>query len=817
MFSQDHLDICRVLPDGALIVSGTGEVLCANEAAAGILGIPRAQIETRSLSQIADGVSANEALRKFSRSRSPLPARISFHLSTGIVSVRCNGCLLIPGAAAADTAIFILLTERNRLTSGFTALNLKIEELNREIAARRRAELLLAGQQEVLEMILHERPLPEVLAQLCLKVEQHSPTVASASILLLDGDRLRHGAAPSLPPEYTEAIDGVRIGESVGSCGTAAFLASPVIVEDIEHDPRWAAYKELALRWSLRACWSVPILSADGKVLGTFAVYYPDPRHPGTEDWNTLHLAVRTAVVAIESAKLHSERFTREAALRRKDEQLSAALTASKTGTYRWDNNANILEYFDEQLAILFGYESPFQATTPEQFLQRIHPDDLSLVLEALRRSRDDDADIDMEYRVVLPDGKIRWLYDRGRALQDESCVVGACTDITDRKRAEQSFVESQQQFRVMADTIPQLAWMADGAGSINWYNERWYEYTGTTAQEMQGWGWQSVHEPRELPRVIEKWTRAIREGTAWEDSFPLKGKDGQFRIFLSRAIPIRDSEGTVVRWFGTNTDISEHLNTQDQLRRTEKLAAAGRLAASIAHEINNPLEAIANLLFLSLMDEGVPDRVKALLTTADQELRRVTHIAGQTLGFYKDPTQPVRFSIADVFEDVLRVYQGKLREKHVAIERSYRSRGEIVASLGEMRQVIANLISNALDAASGSGRLILRVSQQEWRGLPALRVTIADDGSGIPMKIMPMIFEPFFTSKKDVGTGLGLWVSKEIVKKAGGLIAVRSRTGSSGHGTVFSILLPTRIKAESKESSAAVRDGADTVQPTLT
>jgi signal transduction histidine kinase len=310
----------------------------------------------------------------------------------------------------------------------------------------------------------------------------------------------------------------------------------------------------------------------------------------------------------------------------------------------------------------------------------------------------------------------------------------------------------------------------------------------------MLGWGWQSVHDPKELPRVLAKWAAAVREGAPWEDSFPLRGADGEYRLFLSRAFPIRDSSGNVVRWFGTNTDISEHAKAQEVLRRTEKLAAAGRLAASIAHEINNPLEAVTNLLYLVAQDDGVPDRLKEYLRMADEELQRVAHIARQTLGFYKETTYPTHFLVSDVLDEVVRLHGRKLTSKQIAVHRQYRDPGEIVASRGELRQVFSNLVSNAIDATNPPGKLFLRTATtRSSSGERVLRISIADAGSGIAREHLTRIFEPFFTTKKDVGTGLGLWVSREIVAKLGGTMRVRSRVGQ---GTVFSVTLPAAAAA---------------------
>ena len=177
----------------------------------------------------------------------------------------------------------------------------------------------------------------------------------------------------------------------------------------------------------------------------------------------------------------------------------------------------------------------------------------------------------DDEIEVRFHDGFSLALLVDGSPLHDASGrVVGAvcaAVNITDRKRAEEALREREEQFRTLADSIPQLAWMTDADGWIFWYNQRWYDYTGTTLDQMQGWGWRSVHHPDEVERVVARFSAAIASGEAWEDTFPLRGADGRYRSFLSRALPIRDDRGRIVRWFGTNTDITEQLATERELR----------------------------------------------------------------------------------------------------------------------------------------------------------------------------------------------------------------------------------------------------------
>jgi PAS domain S-box-containing protein len=461
--------------DATMIVAADGAIACVNAAAKSLLALPQLAPDARLQDFVADKSHVDSALATFSRTGAPLPANFRFAIQGELRELRCNGCAIVHGNRSADTFLFVQFPRRAQANRSFVALNQKIAELNREVVARRRTEALLAGQQEVLRMMLHDAPLADVLRRLCVAVEQQSQGGALASILLLDGDRLRHGAAPSLPEEYCRAIDGVQIGPAAGSCGTAAFRGTPVIVEDIASDPLWADYREAAARAGLCACWSIPVLSSDGRVLATFATYYRQSRKPTAADWQVIDITARAAAVAIERSRVEADRRSREEALRRKDEQLSAALAASATGTYRWNPATNQMPYFDENLARLFGYESDEHLVPPADFHHRIHPDDQAHVIERLLRTRDG-SDLDMEYRVVHPDGSTHWLYDRGRYLAEEGCIVGACTDITARKLAEEAVRESEQQFRTMADAIPQLAWMTDPSGYIYWYNRRWYE-----------------------------------------------------------------------------------------------------------------------------------------------------------------------------------------------------------------------------------------------------------------------------------------------------------------------------------------------------
>jgi len=230
----------------------------------------------------------------------------------------------------------------------------------------------------------------------------------------------------------------------------------------------------------------------------------------------------------------------------------------------------------------------------------------------------------------------------------------------------------------------------------------------------------------------------------------------------------------------------------EEALIGTEKLASAGRMAAVLAHEINNPLAAVMNLLFLAQTTGDIPAPVHAYLKMADDELKRIAHITRQTLGFYREPSMPTTFPAVTLLNSVIDLLQAKLISTQVIIEKQCDDQLQITAIFGELRQVISNLVLNSLDALGEGGRVTLRASRSRnpFDGSLRIRITIADNGQGISPAALPKIFEPFFTTKGSTGNGLGLWVCRQIIEKHGGSIMVRSRT-SDPHGTTFSIVLP--------------------------
>jgi signal transduction histidine kinase len=244
--------------------------------------------------------------------------------------------------------------------------------------------------------------------------------------------------------------------------------------------------------------------------------------------------------------------------------------------------------------------------------------------------------------------------------------------------------------------------------------------------------------------------------------------------------------------------DITETLKTEEALRKSEQLAAAGRLAASIAHEINNPLEAVTNLLYLARMEGSDSSNSRQWLEEADRELRRLSHIAARSLKFYRQDTAPVLSSLEDLIESVLFFYETEINMRNITLVRRYRTSPQVLYHPGEFRQVITNLIGNALDALPRNGRLMVGVQpSSDPAGRPGVAVTVADNGSGMDRTMLDHLFQPFVTTKGEAGTGLGLWVSKGILDKHRTTISVRSKLNS---GTVFRLFVPVDAVASEKQ-----------------
>lgn len=276
---------------------------------------------------------------------------------------------------------------------------------------------------------------------------------------------------------------------------------------------------------------------------------------------------------------------------------------------------------------------------------------------------------------------------------------------------------------------------------------------------------------------------------------------DGKIIPIEDSAAPIFDDQKKLRGVVMVFRDVTLEKQSQEVMRKAEKLAAAGRLAATVAHEINNPLEAVGNLIYLARHTGELPEDARGYLELAEQELERVSHITRQTLGFYRDSTVPAEVDLRAVVESVLKIYENKLKSKRIQVELNLAQCPAVTGLQGELKQLVANLVSNAADAVAIGGRIRISMSPVNEDG-QAVEIKVSDDGSGVAPENRSHIFEPFFTTKQDVGTGLGLWVSKEIAERHDGRIELSSENSSLG-GAVFTVVLPCKARTEAVSGAA--------------
>ncbi len=513
-----------------------------------------------------------------------------------------------------------------------------------------------------------------------------------------------------------------------------------------------------------------------------------------------------------------TERKRAEANLARSEERFRSLIEA--TAAIVWSTSASG-EFVEEQEA----WEA-FTGQTAGQsrglgWIEAVHPDDRDATLAAWADSLAGGETYSTEHRLRRRDGQYRIMSARAVPVMAEDGSIrewiGVHDDITAQKRAEEARRESEERFSVMADSIPQLAWMARPDGSIFWYNKRWHEYTGTSPEEMEGWGWKKVHDPELLPAVLEKYKAAISSGEPWEDTFPLRRHDGAMRWHLSRALPVRNEAGRIVRWFGTNTDVTEQRQTEDALRDAKEAAEAASRSkstflANMSHELRTPLNAIIG--YSEMLQEEAEDDGRAE-NAAD--LNKI-HTAGKhLLGLINDILDLSKieagkmdlyletFDVGEMLRGVVGTVEPLVEKKANTLDlRAGEGLGPMRADLTKVRQVLLNLLSNA-SKFTESGRIVLEANREQADGREWMVFRVTDSGIGMTAEGLAKLFQPFTqadasTTRKYGGTGLGLAITRRFCQMMGGDIVVASEPGQ---GSTFTVRLPADVPERLGDTSA--------------
>jgi PAS domain S-box-containing protein len=885
----------------------------------------------------------------------------------------------------------------------------------KERGERKRAEALLSEEKRLLEMIAKGNSLSMILEALCRLVEELSEG-SLASILLLDpdGNRLWHGAAPSLPKSYTDAIDGGFIGPAAGSCGTAAYRKEPVIVSDIATDPLWANYRELALPHGLQACWSTPVLASDGRVLGTFAIYSREPRSPtpqqqtiieqitdlasiaierkraeeerqahlwflesmdqvnraiqGTNDLEQMMSDVLDAVLAIfncdrawlvypcdpeaaswkvmmehtrlefpgifalgldllvdleiervfrtvrassgavrfgpesqhplpaEAANrfgiqsqigmaiypkldkpyllgLHQcsypriwtsqeERLFQEIGRRLEDaltsllmfrnqgeseRKLEEAQSLAHVGYWERDTDTDLITWSDETYRI-FGLSPQERILNLAQLPELVHPEDKQIVLKAVAEALQSGPRYDVEYRVVRPNGEVRFVHSQGDVMWDESGrarrMFGSVQDITERKRAEQRLMAQHTVTQVLAEaaTLEEattkilqavcecLVWDVGALWSLDkeagvlrcvevWHKESIeipeFEATSRETTFIPGIGlpgrvWFS-REPMYIPDVVRdanfpRAPIAAREVLHAAFGFPilLGGEVLGVMEFFSYEIRQPDQDlldmmatiGSQIGQFIERKRAEDALHhAQMELAHVTRVATLGEMTASIAHEVNQPLTAViananASLRWLAAATPNLDEARHAVSRIVRDGNRAGEVIARIRALVQKTDTEQVRLDINQTIQEVVLLMQNEAVRKGVAIRMDLATNvPPVLGDRIQLQQVILNLVMNGIEAmdtiADRPREMLIRSCEHES---DQLLVAVQDSGIGIDRENLDKIFDTFYTTKAQ-GMGMGLAISRSIVENHGGSLWA---TANPDKGATFQFTLPT-------------------------
>jgi PAS domain S-box-containing protein len=532
-------------------------------------------------------------------------------------------------------------------------------------------------------------------------------------------------------------------------------------------------------------------------------------RSDGTVFWGRLHRSLvldhgnepKYLVSVVEDI---TEEIRAGQALRDSEQRLTLAQNAAQLGVWDRDLVRNVIK-ISGAYAELYGLPPEKGSLAYEEWLSLIHPDDRDRVRELMRDTLERTHVWDAEFRVVWPDGSVRWLLGKGTVFVDESGrpvrIIGVNLDITERKWAADALRESEERFRNMADTAPVMIWVSGSDKLCTFFNKGWLVFTGRTLEEELGKGWISGVHPDDVDRCLKIYSSSFDARRSFQMEYRLRRADGEYRWVLDSGVPRLESSGRFEGFIGSCVDVTDLRRSQEEILTGQKLESLGVLAGGIAHDFNNLLGGIlaeAELVESDLA-AGVPAgdeiaRIKAVAIRGAEIVRQLMIYAGQDQASLVEPLDLSR--LVEEMLELLKVSVSKQVTLKINLDRNLPA---VLGNAPQIRQVLMNLVLNASEAI-GEQAGVINVSTSLVRrqsgtianatnlpGVECVQLTVSDSGSGMSEKTKAKIFDPFFTTKF-AGRGLGLAVVQAIVRDHNGVIDVMT---SPGHGATFQVLLP--------------------------
>jgi PAS domain S-box-containing protein len=534
-------------------------------------------------------------------------------------------------------------------------------------------------------------------------------------------------------------------------------------------------------------------------IAGEFEEFYPEPLNL----WLSIQIKPSDDGVIIFFRDITARRESESALIRQRD-LLAVVQQTAHVATWDVDLSNGRIQYGIGSYPV-FGH--PFEDLSDlRSFRAHIPAEYLPVVDDMLRQSRKTGETVVADFPIRSHDGSLRWIECRCQAVTAEGetpRLRGLCIDITERKISSQILQQRQEETerqRAELETIYKtapigLALFDPVEFRYLRVNDRQAETLGLPVDKILG---RRITELAPLEGLEDLFHQVAAGKTVRNHIFEgeLLTRPGEHRFWNVNYSPVFGSNGKVQAIAAVVQEITNQRRAEQALIQSEKLAAVGRLASSISHEINNPLEAITNLLYLIQVSEDLPPHVREYVSTAQSELSRVCQIATQTLRFHRQAVSATRVTAQELAEAVLNLYHGRLINSRITVETDFRASQPVLCFENDIRQVLNNLIANAIDAMRSGGRLLVRAHDatehsSDGSERKGLRITIADTGHGMSAAVRTRIFEPFYTTKELNGTGLGLWISSGIIDRHNGRILLRSSDHPSRHGTVFCLFLP--------------------------
>ena len=497
--------------------------------------------------------------------------------------------------------------------------------------------------------------------------------------------------------------------------------------------------------------------------------------------------------------------------LMEQDQRLRLAGRAAHIWFWEWDLAHNLLRWSRESQRDL-GTDEYYEMSLERFVNQRVYAEDRERLLTTLFESAASNQRFDLDYRVLESDGSVHWLSAKGKIFGEDgsTMMLGMASEITSQKQAE----EVRSHYRAVLGSLTEGVCYVDTSGAIQYMNSAAERMLGFHSDEVRG---KHLHHVIHLgcdSRRRESCSlfhamHAGQPSCVQEEIFTTKA--GENLVAEYTAAPVT-SDGVTLGAVLMFRDISERKRAEEALRSSEKMAATGRLAATISHELRNPLDSVVQLLYLVKQNPNLGDVERRQLELVDQELHRMTEVAQQTLAMHRQPRTMVPINLAKLIDGVLLLYGKKIRSQNIQIEKRYEWQGEVPGFPAELRQVFTNLIVNAVEAMPSGGELLIHVRRyrEPVAGKQGVLVALLDSGTGISRSTRNRLFEPFFSTKGEKGSGVGLWVSSGIIQRHNGKIRVHSDDRKDRSYTCFEIFLP---EARTQQEPAQTQQPAPVIQ----